>query len=440
MKALPKVQHHGQLTMTRWNEWDATKLAAALSRRELTAEALLRACLDRIDEREPAVHAWAWLARDAAMRRARELDAGAVHGLLHGLPLAVKDLFDTFDMPTGYGSPIYDGHQPRADAACVALCREQGAVVIGKTVTTEFATFEPGMTRNPHRLSHTPGGSSSGSAAAVADCMVPLAFASQTAASVIRPAAFCGIVGYKPSFGKINRSGVKPLSDSLDTIGFFARSVDDVALFAAAAGGDSRLLDLGGGAIPRIGLCLTHEWPHADADTRQAVATAGERLGQAGVRLCDVQLPLLFSELLRTQKEIMAHELARSLSHERLHHSDQLSSRLAVLLRDGMAIPAEQQWGNIQLAYSARAKLSSVFGDVDAMLAPSAIGEAPAGLTETGDPVFGRVWTLLGLPCVHLPFMTGSSGLPVGLQLVGRYGEDRALLAIARRLMPMLTD
>lgn len=426
--------------MRRWNQRDASELVRSLARREVSAETVLRDCLDRIDEREPEVQAWSHIAREPALARARELDAGPVRGLLHGLPLGVKDLFDTFDMPTTYGSPIYTDRQPAADAACVALCREQGAIVVGKTVTTEFATFTPGKTRNPHRLTHTPGGSSSGSAAAVADCMVPLAFASQTAASVIRPAAFCGIVGYKPSFGRINRSGVKPLSDSLDTIGFLARSVEDVALFAAAAGGDRTLLDLNAVGTPRIALCQTHEWPHASEDTRRAMALADQRLGQAGVRLCDAQLPLLFSELLRTQKEIMAHELSRSLSDERLRHPEALSPGLTALLKQGLAIPAEQQWGNIQLAYSARAKLASVFGDVDAMLAPSAIGEAPATLSETGDPVFGRVWTLLGLPCIHLPFTVGSTGMPVGLQLIGRYGEDRALLGIAQRLLAILRD
>ncbi len=426
--------------MTRWNESDATALVQRLCRRELTAEAVLRDCLERIEAREPDVRAWQHLDGEAALAQARILDRGAVRGLLHGLPIGVKDLFDTFDMPTTYGSPIYAGHQPPADASSVAFCREQGAVVVGKTVTTEFATFTPGKTRNPHRLTHTPGGSSSGSAAAVADHMVPLAFASQTAASVIRPAAFCGIVGYKPSFGRINRSGVKALSDSLDTIGFLARSVDDVALFAAAAGGDRGLLDLDTFNAPRIALCRTHEWPHAGEDTRRAMVLAGERLGQAGVRVRDLQLPLLFSGLLRTQKEIMAHELARSLADDRLRHSQALSPGLAALLQQGQAISAEQHWGNIQLAYSARAKLSSVFGDVDAMLVPSAIGEAPATLGETGDPVFGRVWTLLGLPCVHLPFTVGATGMPVGLQVVGRYGEDRATLGIARRLMRVLRD
>ncbi|MEO0317517.1 MAG: hypothetical protein RL404_1194 [Pseudomonadota bacterium] len=417
---------------------DATTLARKLARREVTAEAVLMSCLDRIDEREPEVQAWAHLDKEGALARARELDNGPVRGLLHGLPVGVKDLFDTADMPTTYGSPIYAGHRPAADAAPVALCREQGAVMVGKTVTTEFATFNPGKTRNPHRLTHTPGGSSSGSAAAVADGMVPLAFASQTAASVIRPAAFCGIVGYKPSYGLVNRSGVKPLSDSLDTIGFLARSVDDAALFAAATTGDRSLLQLDVGGTPRIAMCATHEWPLADVDTRLAMQQAAMRLAQAGVPVRDVQTPMLFSQLLQVQKEIMAYELARSLSHERLRHAGQLSDKLQALLDEGMRIAPERHWANIQLAYSARAKVSSAFGDSEAWLAPSAIGEAPATLEQTGDPVFGRIWTLLGLPCVHLPFTTGQSGMPVGLQLVGRYGDDRVVLRIARWLMQHL--
>ncbi len=424
--------------MPQWHQMDAVMLARKLSQRELSAETLLASCLERIDEREPQVQAWSHIARDAALERARELDRGPVRGLLHGLPIGVKDLFDTADMPTTYGSPIYAGNRPAADAAPVALCREQGGVMVGKTVTTEFATFNPGKTRNPHRLTHTPGGSSSGSAAAVADFMVPLAFASQTAASVIRPAAYCGIIGYKPSYGLVNRSGVKPLSDSLDTIGFLARSVDDVALFAAAASGDRALLQMEVGSTPRIAMCATHEWPHADVDTRQAMQKASGRLAQEGVVVRDIQTPMLFSQLLQVQKEIMGYELAKALSHERLRHADQLSPKLQELLEEGLRIPAERHWANIQLAYSARAKVSAAFGDSEVWLAPSATGEAPATLEQTGDPVFGRVWTLLGLPCVHLPFMTGQTGMPVGLQVVGRYGDDRVVLRIARWLMQRL--
>lgn len=309
--------------------------------------------------------------------------------------------------------------------------------MLGKTVTTEFATFTPGKTRNPHRLTQTPGGSSSGSAAAVADFMVPLAFASQTAASVIRPAAFCGIVGYKPSFGLINRAGVKALSDSLDTIGFLARSVDDVALFAAAANGERVAPDLSFAGTPRVAMCPTNEWPHADEDTRAAFARAEQALAASGALAPSPQMQPMFEALLQTQKEIMAFDLSRSLAHERLRHSEALSEGLARLLGQGLAIDVDHHRANLQRASAARAEVGTLFGKADALLAPSAIGEAPA-CEQTGDPVFGRVWTLLGLPCIHLPFTLGRSGLPLGLQLIGRHGSDRSLLAAAQSVMAML--
>ncbi len=418
---------------------DASTLAQRLARREITAEAVLRSCLERIDDREAQVQAWEFLDREAALAQARALDGGAVRGLLHGVPIGVKDLFDTFDMPTTYGSSIYASHRPLADASSVALCRAQGALMVGKTVTTEFATFKPGKTRNPHRTTQTPGGSSSGSAAAVADFMVPLAFASQTAASVIRPAAFCGVVGYKPSYGLINRAGVKALSDPLDTIGFLARTVDDVALFAAAANGERTAPDLAATGTPRIAMCQTHEWPHAGDDTRAAFAHAQSALDKAGVPVRDLQLPLLFSQLLQVQKEVMAFDLSRSLADERLRHPTQISEGLMQILTQGTQVPVERHRANLQLAASARAMIPQVLADADALLAPSAIGEAP-GAEQTGDPVFGRIWTLLGLPCIHLPFFQGQSGLPVGLQLIGRHGEDQALLRVARALLPVLAS
>jgi len=413
------------------NELSASDLAKGLVRREISARELVRACLDRIDLREPQVQAWMHIAADAALARARQLDEAPVQGLLHGLPIGVKDLFDTFDMPTTYGSAIYGAHRPSADAAVVALCREQGAIMLGKTVTTEFATFTPGKTRNPRRLTHTPGGSSSGSAAAVADHMVPLAFASQTAASVIRPAAFCGIVGYKPSFGLVNRAGVKALSDSLDTLGFLARSVPDVALFAAAATGDAGLMKLDVSSTPRVALCHTHEWLNADDDTRRAMEEAARGLARAGVPVRELELPAAFSGLLQAQKDIMSFDLARSLADERMRHADSLSPGLRELLALGQQVSIDQYRAAQQLAHFARSMVSAAFGEHEVILAPSARGEAPATLEQTGDPVFGRVWTLLGLPCVHLPFTRGTTGMPVGLQVIGRHGEDKVALRVA---------
>ena len=267
--------------MNNLNHLSATAAARKLATREITAESLLADCIERITEREPVVQAWTVLDVDAAMRRARELDSRPASGLLHGLPIAVKDLFDTFDMPTGYGSPIYAGHRPASDAVSVALAREAGAIVVGKTVTTEFATFHPGPTCNPHNALHTPGGSSSGSAAAVADWMVPLAFGSQTAGSIVRPAAYCGVVGYKPTFGTVSRVGVKTISDTLDTIGGFARSVSDVALFVAALTGRRELaIDERTTDAPRIGLTTTHEWDHAEPETVALFEDARTRLSR----------------------------------------------------------------------------------------------------------------------------------------------------------------
>ena len=413
------------------NELDASAAAQQLQRREISAERLVRACLERIGAREPAVQAWTHIAADAALARARELDSGPIRGLLHGLPIGVKDLFDTADMPTSYGSPIYARHQPAADAAAVALCREAGAIVLGKTVTTEFATFHPGKTRNPIRGGHTPGGSSSGSAAAVADYMVPLALGTQTAASVIRPAAFCGIVGYKPSHGSIVRAGVKSLSESLDTVGAFGRSVKDVALFVAAMTGDHRLLDLDGASGAQIGVCRTHEWPQADADTRAALRQANDTLGRAGASLIDVELPEPMASMVQVQTDIMAYEAARSLADERVRHAALLSSELTTLLAAGMTISAARHQENLAAATRGRQVIDACFHGCDVLLAPSTVGVAPPGLNATGNPVFSRMWTMLGLPCVHLPFATGALGLPLGLQVIGRFGADHRTLRVA---------
>jgi len=418
-------------TFTSLHLLEAWQAAPLLARRELSAVNLVRACLDRIAERETQVQAFVQLGADAALAKARELDAGPMRGLLHGLPFGVKDLFDTFDLPTAYGSPIYAGRQPLADAAAVALCREAGAVLLGKTVTTELANMFPGVTRNPHNPMHTPGGSSSGSAAAVADGMLPLALGTQTAGSLIRPAAFCGVVGYKPSHNRVPKAGVKSLSETLDTVGGFARSVRDVALLGAVLTGDARLAEPAAfeqADAPRIGWCQTPEWAQADADTQQAWVQAEKLLARRGSPLA---LPVGLSGLVAVQKEVQAFETARSLSHERLHHRHQLSAPLQALIADGLAISGEAHALNLLATASARRQAQALFDQHDVLLVPSSVGEAPLGLDSTGDPLFCRSWTLLGLPCVHLPFARGRTGLPVGLQLVGAHGDDHRLLAAA---------
>ena len=413
---------------------DAWQAAAMLTRREIKAVDLLGSCLDRIAQRDFKVHAFVSFSREAAFELARQLDAGAVRGLLHGLPFGVKDLLDTTDCPTAYGSPIYAGHQPAADAAAVALCREAGAVLLGKTVTTELANMYAGATRNPHNFDHTPGGSSSGSAAAVADAMVPFALGTQTAGSVIRPAAFCGVVGFKPTHNRVPKAGVKALSETLDSIGVFGRSVRDAALLGAVLTGDIGMADpalFTQPLAPRIGLCQTPEWALADLDTHRAWAYA-EKV------LADVARPVMWPEgmnnLATVHQEIQNFETARSLSHERRVYLNQISAPLQARIADGLAISGETHARHLRTAAAARQQIDALFKTHDFILAPSSVGEAPAGLDFTGDPVFCRTWTLLGLPCIHLPFFKGSTGMPVGLQLVGAYGDDRRLLAAAHGL------
>ena len=410
----------------------ATEAARKLATREITAVALLTDCLKRIVEREPAVRAWTCVDADGAMQRARALDSQASGGLLHGLPIAVKDVFDTFDMPTSYGSPIYENHCPAADAASVALARAAGAIVVGKTVTTEFATFHPGPTCNPRNLKHTPGGSSSGSAAAVADEMVPLAFGTQTAGSIVRPAAFCGVVGYKPTFGTINRVGVKLISDTLDTVGVLARTVPDVALFVAALSNRRELLiERPQAGPPRVGLCRTHEWARAGAETMAVFEAAARGLKDAGASVRDIMLPAQFAGLVDAQLTVMVREAAQSLAHEWHSHRDGLSPKLIAMIKAGLAVSPKRYDAARALARQSRAELAGVFADIDVLLAPSAPGEAPRGIRATGDPLFNRMWTLLRTPCIHLPMGVGPRGLPVGVTIAGPIGADRPTLLAA---------
>ncbi len=404
----------------------ARDAAREIAAGRLSAEALVAACLERIAAREPVVGAWHHLDRGAALAAARCCDTSAPSGPLHGIPIAVKDLIDTVDMPTGYGSAIYEGHRPAADAACVALARAAGAIVLGKTVTTEFACFTAGKTANPHNPAHTPGGSSSGSAAAVGDGMVPLALGTQTAGSVIRPASYCGVVGFKPSFGVIPRAGVKPLADSLDTIGTMARNVADAAFFAGILGGRPGLRDVAQPADPPPPM-----WEEAEPSTEAALDHARAALERAGAQIAEIEVPPEHRGLTAAQERVMGFELVRGLAYERLQHSAELSPRLAQLLDAGMTVGPDAYDAACVETAAARARLDGFFGPCEALLAPAAPGEAPAGLGYTGNPVFSRMWTLLGVPCVTLPAIWGASGLPTGIQLIGRPGRDAQLMAAA---------
>lgn len=408
----------------------ALAAARAIDAGHLTAEALIRACLDRIAEREPFVHAWTYLAGDAALAEARALDRQGSAGPLKGLPIGVKDIIDTGDMPTAYGSALYAGHRPIRDAACVALARSAGAIVLGKTVTTEFAYYDPGPTANPHNLAHTPGGSSSGSAAAVGDAMVPLAFATQTAGSIIRPASFCGCVGYKPSFGTLDLTGVRPLASSLDTLGVMTADVADAGFLVSVLASRPKLrVDGKPLEKPRIGLWRTAEWDAAEPAMQRNLLEAADRLKKSGCTVTELALPAPFERLAKAQWTIMVFETARSVHPEMRVTPERVSAVMRSYVEEGNAIAIEDYDAAKELKREGLAVFAQAFTDVDAILTLPAPGEAPIGLAATGDPIFNRTWTLLGVPCLTLPYGHGLHGLPLGVQLVGRPSGDAPLLS-----------
>jgi Asp-tRNA(Asn)/Glu-tRNA(Gln) amidotransferase A subunit family amidase len=406
----------------------AKEAVRLLARGELTAQALVAACLQRIAAEEPQVQAWEWLEPEAAMEQARAADAHP-RPPLYGLPVGIKDIIDTEDMPTACGSPVHRNRRPTTDAACVAALRAAGAVILGKTVTTEFAVYTPGRTRNPRRMTHTPGGSSSGSAAAVAAWMVPAALGTQTAGSVIRPASFCGVFGFKPTFGRLPMEGVHPLAPSLDTLGIFTRALEDLPLLLGALGVP---IDEAQRAQPlRVGLWRTELWGLATAAAQRCVEGAARALASAGARVQDVELSVEGWSLAEAQATIMAVEAASSLAHLRASQPEALSARLRLLLDEGASTPPARYRAALAAAETGRRKAKEVFREVDVLLTPSAMGEAPEGLGATGDPAFNRIPTLLGLPCLNVPGAAGPEGLPIGLQLVGHDGGDSDLLNAA---------
>jgi Asp-tRNA(Asn)/Glu-tRNA(Gln) amidotransferase A subunit family amidase len=410
------------------NEATALELARGLEAGELTAERIVRACLERIAAREPTVRAWTHLDRDGALAAARRLDRTARSGVLHGIPVGVKDIIDTADMPTGYGSPIYARHQPCADAATVALARAAGAVVLGKTVTTEFANRHAGPTTNPHNPAFSPGGSSSGSAAAVADAMVPLATGTQTGGSIIRPASYCGVYALKPSFGLFATFGVKPNTELLDTVGVMARSVGDLALAYAALAGIPFAGAPTADIAPRIGVCRTPYWDKAEPATRDALEQAARRLSSAGAKVVDVALPAEFARLQDSQTALSGFEAPRNHADELRRNRALISAELAEKIEEGGRVSLEAFQAARRHAERCRAGFHAAMAGCDVLLAPSAPGEAPRGLASTGDPIFNALWTLLHVPCLNLPGFGGPTGLPVGVQLIARRFQERALL------------
>jgi len=395
-----------------------------------TATETVEAALGAIQARDKELHAWQAVDAEFARRQARALDAGPPRGALHGIPVGVKDIFDTADLPTEYGSPIYKGHRPAADAACVAAARAAGAVILGKTVTTEFATMVPAATVHPKNPRHTPGGSSSGSAAAVAAGMVRFAFGTQTVGSIIRPAAYCGVVGYKPSFGTLSRSGMKMGCDTLDTAGVIARNVEDAALLVSGSAMRPDLEKVEPFKKPELALCRSPNWPQMSAQGAAAFEAAAQRLAEKGARLVDLELD--FQELDAAASTILVYEMARALAYEITNHRARVSPMLLERVDSGANMPYAQYAKAMAYAADCRSRLRDLAGEADAILTPSATGEAPLGLGSTGNTAMNRLWTLLHGPCVTVPAGNGPGGLPLGVQLVGIPGSDLKTLAVAR--------
>jgi Asp-tRNA(Asn)/Glu-tRNA(Gln) amidotransferase A subunit family amidase len=408
----------------------ALELARRIEAGALSPRAVVELCAEAVATHESEIGAFAALELDAARRRVEQQQLALLP--LRGLPVGIKDIFDTADLPTAYGSPIYAGHQPKADAAMVMLIRRAGGLVLGKTVTTEFASLEPAGTRNPRNPAHTPGGSSSGSAAAVAAGMVPLALGSQTGGSVIRPAAFCGVAGFKPSYRLLPTVGMKCFSWSLDTVGLFGASVPDVAFAAAAMSGrDLRVDGRPPHAAPVVALVRTPFWQDASAAMQNAVERAARAAERSGARVKDMELPPIFADAVRAHRIVQGYEAIRALAFEYDFHRDRMGPLLRAQLDDAATIDADTYDNARRITRRARRALIDLLPDGEVMLTPSAPGAAPKGLGSTGEPTFNRLWTLLGTPCVNVPGLSDAGGLPLGVQVVARFGRDRFALSAA---------
>jgi Asp-tRNA(Asn)/Glu-tRNA(Gln) amidotransferase A subunit family amidase len=434
----------------------ASEAAHKIREGELSSEELVQSCLDRIAEHEDSVGAWIHLDREYAMAQARAAhqrrQAGEPLGPLHGIPVGVKDIFDTADMPTQYGSALHSGRTPTEDSTAVALLRAAGAIIMGKTVTTEFAFYSPGKTTNPHDPTRTPGGSSSGSAASVASYMTPLAIGSQTNGSVIRPASFCGVYGYKPSQGLISRHGVLKLSSQLDTMGVFARTLEDLALIGEALMAydekDQGMRPRSRPPImevmaeeppvePRIAFIRSPVWDQAEESTKEAFRELCEHIGD---HVDIVDLPSIFDEAVQDQGLIMAADMSRNLAKEYDEGKGKLSPVLCELIEKGRTIKAVDYCSAIDRIELYNAVLDKLMGEYDAILTPAAPGEAPVGLDATGSPIFNSIWTLCGVPAITLPILQGPAGMPVGAQLVSSRMDDARLFRNARWLVGQIDE
>jgi Asp-tRNA(Asn)/Glu-tRNA(Gln) amidotransferase A subunit family amidase len=405
-------------------EWGAAAAGNAAERAKLY--------LERITAREKDVGAWTWLDAARATDEACEVDGDRSSGKLRGLILGVKDIIDTHDMPTGLGFQPYGQRRPLWDAGCVAVCRQAGAVVLGKTVTTEFAYFAAGKTRNPHDLRATPGGSSSGSAAAVADGMVDAAFGSQTAGSLIRPAAYCGVIGYKASYGEFGLSGIRPLAQSFDSLGMLSRTLENILAIRQTLTGRTETPEQGEARPPRLGFCRTGHWQEMDAAGQAEVERAVAVLKECGADVMEIATPGSYKSVLDDHAAIMAYEVARNYAFELDKHADKLSDQFKALCKRGLSVSHDDYRAAQGRLNREKSSFSENIAGFDAWISPSALGEAPLATEGTGSPVMCLFWTALGAPCVALPSGFGPNKRPLGLQLVNAQGLDQKLLAAAR--------
>jgi len=421
----------------------------------VTSDTLVKQCTDNIEANDADLRAWVDFDKNNVTEQAHQLDEirkrGEPTGALHGIPVGVKDIYDTADFPTRYGSAIYQQHQPTADCAVIEKLKEAGAIVMGKNVTTEFAFMQPSVTRNPHNKDYSPGGSSSGSAASVAAGHVPLAIGSQTNGSVIRPASFCGVYGFKPSRGIISRRGVLATSDTLDQVGVFARDVGDAALLAdSLAGYDAadaasyiqpkpQMLQGYLSDVPVEPAIAWLEMPYASQYSADAAQGFEELLGELGGSVERLPTPQTFAALIPCHKIIYQYEMARCLSDRVENHQDKISDELQATLLAAKDVSDDQYHEALTIKAAAEDWFKQFFNDYDAILTPSALSEAPL-MGSTGDPVCCTIWTLCGLPCINLPLLTGENDLPVGVQLIGGFRQDDRLLRTTRHFIKQLND
>jgi len=442
------------------NYLSACDARALIETGALTSCELVEACLARIDELEPSIGAWTHLDREMALQQAHAADefrkSGRALGALHGLPIGIKDIIDTADYPTERGTVLHQGRQPERDATLVALLKEAGAIILGKTVSTELAVYAPGKTRNPHNPEHTPGGSSSGSAAAVACAMVPLSVGTQTNGSVIRPAAYCGVYGYKPSFARISRHGVLEQSPPLDTIGVFARSLPDLALLADVLmrfdAQDSvmkpvappRIADLMVTEVPvnpHFAFIRSSVWEQVEAVTKDALRELIEATNEIQPKAIDiVDMPESFDALHEDHRRVMEADLARSFADEYRRGKEQLSDVLRDMIERGQQVSDADYQQALAHMQDYNAFLSEVFEDYDAILTPATPGPAPAGIEATGSPVMNTIWTFCGTPAINLPILQSPEGLPMGVQVIGEKNDDARLFRSTRWLLDVLQN